>query len=80
MVDFHNEGTVASELKLLLLEVNGQPADGEFLRDAIFHGLNSHYELDEHMRLDGWISNDNAFLSLVWKDLRSDCMTSDSDT
>jgi len=78
----HNEDTVASELKLLLLEVCGEPAHQSFLSDAIFQGLNSHYALDESngsMRLHGWMNVEKSLLSIVWNDLSDNDCFSDSD-
>jgi len=76
----HNEDTVAAKLMLILIELQGVPANDSFLIDAIFHGLNCHYDLlDGCMRLDGWLSHDGSTLSIVWNDFRCEGMSSDND-
>jgi len=65
----HNEDTVANNLKLILVEIHGQPAASEFLCNAVFRGLNSRFGLEEAMRLGGWLNNEETILSIVWNDL-----------
>jgi len=74
----HNEETVAALLKIILVEVQGQPSDDHTLVDGILDGLTRHYNLeDTTMRFHGWLGRCSATLCLVWHDLRDDQSSSD---
>lgn len=75
----HNEETDAANLRMILIEVQDNPDDTTYLSDAIFQGLNIHYNLENRKRLGGWLSQDQTILSTLWDDLGRDLYSSDSD-
>lgn len=68
----HTSDNLARDLRLVLVDIVGVPECDDMLSDAIFAGLNSHYDVEEFIRLTGWIGSDGASLSILERDLRED--------